>query len=394
MHRWFALLTLVLCPCWVAAQEKSNTLTPKEVADGWLLLFDGETPFGWRVEGDAKVDKGILILDGRAKGAKVTTTSVFRDYQVGFNFRWEGQKPPVVRHYLQHPLEAEKAFSRWHARVHVDGKGICHETVEVSSFGQGRGWARSSQPRVFPVAQPLAFEVPAGTKLYLHNVKLLPKGTQSLFNGKDLTGWKVFPGKKSQFSVTDKGEINVKDGPGDLQTAGKFADFLLQLECISHGKHLNSGVFFRCRAGEYQNGYEAQIRNQFTPEPTQEYTLEEYDPLTHKLTGKKKVKSPAVDFGTGAIYRRQPARRAVARDGEWFTLTVLAHDNHFATWVNGIPVTDWTDHRPPSDNARTGCRLAAGHFSLQGHDPTTNLSFRNFRIAAYPSPHGKKKPRE
>ena len=59
-------------------------------------------------------------------------------------------------------------------------------------------------------------------------------------------------------------------------------DFLLQLECISHGPHLNSGVFFRCREGEYQNGYEAQIRNQFTPEPTQEYTLEDYDPVTHK----------------------------------------------------------------------------------------------------------------
>ena len=58
-----------------------------------------------------------------------------------------------------------------------------------------------------------------------------------LFNGKDLTGWKEFPGKKSKFTVTTEGWINLKDGPGDLQTEGQWADFVLQLECISNGKH-------------------------------------------------------------------------------------------------------------------------------------------------------------
>jgi hypothetical protein len=205
---------------------------------------------------------------------------------------------------------------------------------------------------------------------------------QSMFAGNDLAGWKIFPGKKSEFSVSD-GAIHIKNGPGDLQTEKKFGDFCLQLECISHGPHLNSGVFFRCRPNEYQNGYEAQIRNQFTEKPTQKYVLEDYDPMTHKLLGKKEALFTAVDYGTGAIYRRQPARKEVAKDKEWFTMTIVAHGNHLATWVNGIQVTDWHDNRPPSDNARTGCRLEAGHISLQGHDPTTDLSFRNFRIQEY-----------
>jgi len=55
-----------------------------------------------------------------------------------------------------------------------------------------------------------------------------------------------------------------------------------------------------------------------------------------------------------------------------------------ATWVNGIQQVDWYDNRPPSDNPRTGCRREAGHISIQGHDPTTNLSFRNIRIAELP----------
>src|SRR5207248_5977546 len=128
-----------------------------------------------------------------------------------------------------------------------------------------------------------------------------------IFNGKDLTGWKEFPGRKSKFSVTPEGWININNGPGDLQTEQQWDDFVLQLDCISNGDRLNSGVFFRCRPNEYQNGYEAQIHNGFTPEATKEYTLEDYDSQTHKLVGKRKEKYQAIDYGTGAIYRRQPA---------------------------------------------------------------------------------------
>src|SRR5262249_19488551 len=151
-------------------------------------------------------------------------------------------------------------------------------------------------------------------------------------NGKDLTGWKKFEGDKkrakSDFTVTKDGSLNVKNGPGDLQTDGKYGDFVLQLECISNGKHLNSGIFFRCRDNEYQNGYEAQIRNEFKPDATQEYVIEEYDPKTNKLVGKKKEKYAAVDYGTGAIYRRMPARKQMSKDGEWFAMTIVAHGNH------------------------------------------------------------------
>src|SRR5262249_1744424 len=153
------------------------------------------------------------------------------------------------------------------------------------------------------------------------------------------------PGKKSKFTVTPEGWLNIKDGPGDLQSEPQWDDFILQLECISNGDRLNSGVFFRCRPGEYQNGYEAQIHNGFTAQPTKEYKIQEYDPKSHQLVSEKKVKYTAIDYGTGAIYRRMPARRQVAKDREWFTMTVIAHGNHMAVWVNGIQVTDWTDNR-------------------------------------------------
>jgi hypothetical protein len=74
----------------------------------------------------------------------------------------------------------------------------------------------------------------------------------------------------------------------------------------------------------------------------------------------------------------------VSSDREWFTMTIAAHGPHLATWVNGVQVTDFTDARPPHENARQGYRSKAGVLSLQGHDPTTDLSFRNLRIAELP----------
>jgi 3-keto-disaccharide hydrolase len=88
-----------------------------------------------------------------------------------------------------------------------------------------------------------------------------------------------------------------------------------------------------------------------------------------------------MDFGTGAIYRRIPARKVVPNDREWFAMTLIAAGPHLRTWVNGYPVVDWIDKRPPDENPRNGSRVKPGHLSLQGHDPTTDLSFRNLRVA-------------
>src|SRR5882724_1282624 len=44
-------------------KAKPNTLTPKEIAEGWILLFDGETTFGWEVDRSADKTK-VKVVDG------------------------------------------------------------------------------------------------------------------------------------------------------------------------------------------------------------------------------------------------------------------------------------------------------------------------------------------
>ena len=166
------------------------------------------------------------------------------------------------------------------------------------------------------------------------------------------------------FAVAPDGTLNIKNGNGEIQSAGQYGDFALSLDVYSNGDHLNSGVFFRELPGKFWAGYEDQIRNQW----------------------KGDDRTQPVDFGTGAIYNRQAARKVVSSDREWFTLTLFVSGNHIASYVDGYQVADFTDTRPaaPDNNARNGSRTLPGCIGLQGHDPTTNLFFRNIRIVEMP----------
>src|SRR5205823_5361321 len=74
-------------------------------------------------------------------------------------------------------------------------------------------------------------EVPAGSELRLRRVSYKPLGAKPLFNGKDLTGWKVFDGDpkrmSTKFEVTRDGELSARNGPGDLQTVAQYDNFVL-----------------------------------------------------------------------------------------------------------------------------------------------------------------------
>lgn len=326
----------------IRAEEpaKANTLTPKEIADGWIMLFDGESTFGWKIDGDANVRSGVFTLGGSKATTAITSANFFSfEYSLEYAAARTADTSPTVQ-----MVTGEKK--------RVPNKGI--------SNGSYHGSASN------PKSGPIRFEIPAKCSVEIRTFRIRPLRLEPLFNGKDLTGWKQFTDNpkqaKSKFTVTPEGWLNIKDGPGDLQTEKQFEDFVLQFDCISNGKNLNSGLFFRCLPGQYQQGYEAQIQNGF----------------------KDTDRTKPVDFGTGAIYRRQPARKVVSNDHEWFTMTVIAQGNHIATWVNGYQVTDFTDDRKPSENARNGSKTGKGALSIQGHDPTTNLSFRNIRIAELP----------
>lgn len=358
MRTTLAAALLVLAAAATADDAKPPALAARDVADGWLMLFDGETTFGWKIDGDAAVKDGVLVLGGQKKTVASPATG-FAAYEVTFETEGHGRvrlktrggatdfaltdQPTVVTITVRPGADDDMTH-----KLSVGDDRIARHVLEATADGR----------------TTLEIEVPPTRTLRVKSARVKPVGLKPIFNGKDLSGWKVFPGEKyrSKFDVAPAGELRVTNGPGDLQTEKQYANFVLQLECKTNGKALNSGVFFRCLPGQYQNGYEAQIQNAY----------------------KDNDRTKPTDFGTGAIYRRVPARKVVSNDNEWFTMTVVADGNRIATWVNGYQTVDWADDRVADDNPRKGSKTGAGHISIQGHDPTTDLLFRNIRIAELP----------
>ncbi|MFH5804113.1 DUF1080 domain-containing protein [Alienimonas sp. DA493] len=180
----------------------------------------------------------------------------------------------------------------------------------------------------------------------------------------DLAAFTPVDGSKAETTLED-GVLRIKGGLGFMQSPQQYGDFVLQAEVKLNSPDSNSGIFFRTMeptADAPSNGYEMQLQNTLGP------------------GGRTDPDDYGDGFGTGGIFRRQPARYVNANDGEWFHVTLVAVGNRMATWVNGLQVTDFTDERDPDPNPRKGRRDDPGFIVLQGHDPTTDVSFRNLRI--------------
>lgn len=408
------LIAITLAATAVADEPKPNTLSEAELAEGWLLLFDGESLFGWKPssEVDWRVVGGTLVAAVGEPGL-LYTTSQFGNYELKVDFRVaEGGNSGVFLHTIPSPTRADLTTKCYEVNISGEAKAewptgsIVDRQTPQANFPQSdedrvihkrETFMEEQYPATVPAANPqwqtLAISVKDGRvivklgdqttadytdpkplrrgpvglqfrtgRIEFRNVKLRPLGMTSIFNGNDLTGWKPFPGMASEFSVTPEGWLHVVNGKGQLETAGRYADFTLQLEAFVAVPGINSGVFFRSIPGELMNGYESQIQNGY----------------------KDGDRTKPADCGTGGIFRRQNARKVVADDLAWFTKTIHADGPHVAVWVNGYQVSDWTDARKPDANPRKGLRLEPGTIILQAHDSTTDLKFRNLRIAELP----------
>jgi hypothetical protein len=189
--------------------------------------------------------------------------------------------------------------------------------------------------------------------------ELAAPGWVPLFNGKDLTGWKV---PRSQ-PLTWRAEDGLLTGRSDQGTThlfserGDFGNFHMRAE-VKVNDNGNSGIFFRSPfglplGGIYPGGYEAQIMHRGRPQ----------DPyLTGSLHGLVKAPPPAL-----------------APD-EWFTMEVIAVDHDLTVKVNGQLTAHYLDDQKGA---------VRGHFALQAMEPkTTVVQFRKIEVKELPASKG------
>jgi len=158
-----------------------------------------------------------------------------------------------------------------------------------------------------------------------------------LFNGKDLTGWKVHGTEKW---YVDKGELVCESGPdkqyGYLVSDKDFKNFELKVE-FKQESNGNSGVFFHCSIeGTKISGWQAEVA-----------------PL-NKSTG-----GIYESYGRGWLIKPEAAKEKFLKEGEWNTMVVRMEGNTVKTWLNGEQMIELED-------AKIGSSV--GKIALQIHD--------------------------
>jgi hypothetical protein len=174
-----------------------------------------------------------------------------------------------------------------------------------------------------------------------------PAGWVSLFNGRDLTGWRRHPQAPGNWRVQNGVLIGSGASFSSLWTArDDYRDFHLRVEArINRGG--DSGVFFRwlvARGG----GYQAQVVGQ----------------VAGHAGGTGSLYS---ETGTPIVAVREP----LVSPGQWFALDVIAYEDDIIIKVNGRTTANYTDLER---------RFPSGSIGLEQVDPATWIEFRRVEV--------------
>ena len=192
----------------------------------------------------------------------------------------------------------------------------------------------------------------------------------TLFNGKDLSGWRanVMP---ESFSVADGAiRVNATKASAHLFYVGElkegFACFKnFELEATCRGEtNSNSGIFVhtdmstRDKALHLAKGYEIQLNS----------------------SQREKRK-------TGSLYAVVDLDKSPVDESQWFRVRITVQDQRITVQLNGRQVVDYTEPprvQRPAERAGRLLNPEGGGIALQAHDPESVFYFKDLRIKRLP----------
>jgi putative heme-binding domain-containing protein len=206
-------------------------------------------------------------------------------------------------------------------------------------------------------------------------VGLAEEGFESLFNGKDLTGW---DGNPELWSVEDGVITGKTKGAGQLQynqflvwTGGKVANFELRVEFRMEGDN-NSGVQYRSQRrpelGDWVvAGYQADIH------PNPPYTAMLYDERGRGIIAQRGQRVVVNKDGKKDVSALEAPVEPVNLT-QWHELTITAQGSKLTHKIDGITAVEVVDEQE-------GQRDVEGVLAFQVHvGPAMKAQFRNVRL--------------
>jgi len=208
-------------------------------------------------------------------------------------------------------------------------------------------------------------------------------GWTSMFNGKDLSGWKSNDEVPGCFTV-ENGELKVSGGRAHLFYTGpdgeaKFQSFELKMK-VKTTPGSNSGVYLHTKyqdKGWPDAGYECQVNSTHT-DPKKTGSLYGVINILALLEGQKEPE--------GGKHIKVPL--APSKDDEWFDYDIKVEGKHITLKVNGQVTVDFIEPEgwDPAKELKNmpGRKLSEGTIALQGHDPKSTVFYKDMFIKVLP----------
>ena len=160
----------------------------------------------------------------------------------------------------------------------------------------------------------------------------------SVFNGKDLAGWKIYGTEK--WYVED-GYLICESGPdkkyGYLATEKKYTNFEFKIDFIQESNG-NSGVFFRSSIeGTKITGWQVEVA-----------------PPDHDTGGIYE------SYGRGWLVQIPDEKENILKMGEWNTLKIRIVGDKVTTWLNEVKMVELEDEKIGEATGSIALQIHAG----------------------------------
>jgi hypothetical protein len=182
------------------------------------------------------------------------------------------------------------------------------------------------------------FKLLLGAAILLGTSNVFAQKAQSLFNGKNLDGWKIYGTEKW---YVEKGELICESGPdkeyGYLGTDKQFKNFELTLQFRQEADG-NSGVFFHSSIeGTKVAGWQAEVA------PPGMHTGGIYE-----------------SYGRGWLIQPDKEKEQYLKMGEWNTMKIRVDGDQVTTWLNGHEMITLKDEKIGAGTGQIALQIHSG----------------------------------
>lgn len=172
---------------------------------------------------------------------------------------------------------------------------------------------------------------------------------ESIFNGKDLTGW-VAP-ENNIWWKANNGVLEVRSGPdkkgSNLWTEKSYKNFVIECEFKFGEGIVDSGLFMRTEKDQIQIGISGSLKRDMTGSP----------------------------YVTGKYPQEAQGVATLLKQSDWNTFKVQAVGNTYTVWLNGTQVIAFD----------SPTAIESGPIGIQLHgNRDMNIDYRNIRVAELP----------